>query len=242
VDATRLRLEFEPAQGPAAVKLIGNTVEEVLESLWRMALLAFMVVLILIGLRVYMITMPKIDAEIDEAHRASTEAALTAMETRKLGVAANKALPVTIAKVDQAIDGVTAATASAKTALDAVTTNTNAIGEQAKETLKTLNSGAERLGPLLDGLNKTTVGLQPTETALTAEIQSLNSLTTGLTKAVNDPAVHQTAQNVARGTHALADMADDTEQKVHSIFHPRWPAQVADWVERIGTDVAKVMY
>lgn len=222
------------------MKVVWGSLDEAMGGLERLARFVLLLVLILIGSRFYLVGMPKLESELDESFRASNELALTAMEARKASTKINTDLPTTVAQINKAIDGLTAVEASSKGALDSIALNVGKVGTQSATTLATVGDQTTQIGPVLESLKKTSDGIQPAEVQLTTEIASLHTLTANLARAAGDPALHTTAVNVARGTGSLADIADQSDKKLHSILHPRWPTTVGNWVERIGVDVGRV--
>lgn len=222
------------------MKIVWSSFEEAVGSLKRCAGLALLLALTLVTVRVYVITLPKLDAEIDEAHRASTEGALTLMGTRKLSAAELKALPETQGKINSAIDSVTAAASSAKETLGALTENQNAVTVSLIADLDGLHGSEGALTNLLNASTKSVEGLQPVEKQVADEVAEVHKATVNLDAVAGDPAIHASLQNVQTATGNVADMSKMTKEKLNSILHPKWPSVLGNIVERIGVDVGKI--
>ena len=216
-------------------------IDSIFKRLIQVATLALMVGAGVLGVSFYRVTLPKINAEVDETHRASVELALTAMEARKFAKAENAALPVTQAKVNATLDSVNTLLVKAGTTIDSINQSQSNITFSTVVAMRDLDESIKALPPVLDATKKSIEGLQPVEDASAKTITKLGATSDAVTDAVAAPEIKATEKNIQSASGSLADTAEEGHQYVHNILHPKWPAVVGDWIERIVVDVGKMI-
>jgi hypothetical protein len=206
-----------------------------------------LIVLIAVGVQLYRTTLPKLNNNLDETHRAELETALTMSELRKFAVAENKALPMQQAKLDATLDNanrlIDAGTATLNTANATIAqlgAGDKQMTDQAVLAVAALKVTLDSIPPVLEETRKSVSGLQPIEVESTLTITKVGQTADATTAAINSPDAKQSQKNIADATGSLASTAADAQQYVHHMLHPKWPAQVGNWVERILVDVGKV--
>lgn len=147
-------------------------------------------------------TVGKLDNELDEMHRLTLEAGLTAMEARKASKKEETALDNYNLQIGKIFDDV-------HTAMLAVTVTVSSIkpvADAATDTLKTTQQTVQALQAPINQANTTLAALQP----VIAHTDAL----------VMDPAITGTITNVENATAHLNATAADVQAEVHSITHP----------------------
>ena len=170
----------------------------------------------------------KISVDADEAHRLILEAGLTAREARLASADERGYLAQQNGQIAAALNNVNALVVSMRQTSDGVR---NSQSQVAAQTTAAIRSATVALN-----------GIQPLEQHLDGEVRSLNAATQHLDSLVSDPNIHATLAHLNGAAGDVQSMADDTKAKVHSMLHPKWPAIVANWTERIGVDVGRVLF
>jgi len=143
------------------------------------------------------VTLMKLNDEIDEMHRLTLEAGLTAMEARKASVKESAYLDKWNAQFTQVIGDVHTA----------MITTTATIAS---------------IQPVTAAATSTLQTTQATVQALQAPIAALQPVIAHTDALVSDPALTATISNVASTTGHLDATAADVQQEVHSFTHPTW--------------------
>lgn len=151
-------------------------------------------------------TVDKLNTEIDEAHRLTLEAALTAKAARK---ASEKELTMLDAWNDQIT--------LTFTEVQHVLAQSSAMLQQ------TSSSEAEMSHAAVEStvaLNKTITDVQPVLSSATAELQTLRSTTEHLDSLIQDSDITETITNINSTTAHLDATAQDIQEQVHKWTHP----------------------
>lgn len=94
----------------------------------------------------------------------------------------------------------------------------------------------------VDTANATLAGLQPVESQLKVEAQSLNTATQNLSVLLANP---QIPAAIAHANSSLAHIdatVADTQEAVHRWLHPSWPRKVWNGIQAFGVDVGRVLF
>lgn len=156
-------------------------------------------------------TLHKINLEVDELHRLTLEAALTAAEARKASVKESAMLDQWNAQI-------------ATTMRDVQVTMT--------ETAKTVASIRDATGEATSTLQTTRQTIQALQAPInqaTATLQAAQSATGHLDALLSDPQLTATIANVEGVTGHLDATAKDVQETVHSYTHPTWVMRVWEW-------------
>lgn len=191
--------------------------------------------------RVMIVTLPKVDAEVDESHRFSVEAGLTAMSVRKLTAVELQDIPQTEGKINAALDRANALLESSKVAIDQLTVSQTEVSAHAVTTLDALTANINQIKPVLVSSQQAIEGLKPVENAATRVITSSQGAADAVTKAVSDPALHNSLQNMQTATGNFADMSTDAKGWFHSWLHPTWPHKIKSFFENQWLNVTKAI-
>lgn len=150
------------------------------------------------------VTFGKLDNEIDEMHRLTLEAGLTAMEARKASAKESTYLDQWNAQLSRAFDdvhkvmGATAVTVASIQPVAAAATNT----------LQATQHTVQALQAPIAQANATLAALQP----VIAHTDAL----------VSDPHIASTIANTDSTVGHLNATAGDLQQEVHALTHPTW--------------------
>lgn len=161
-------------------------------------------------------TVRKMNLELDELHRLTLEAGLTAMEARK-------ASAKELAFLDTLNYQVTATTYQAQNTLLAVAHT----AEQAT------NSEAQ----VSSSVTKTLAALPPVLAASAAEMQQLQLTTQHLDALVADPSIPATLSNVADTSAHVDQMSAEAKTAFHAYLHPTWAQRAWGWSLQIAGHV-----
>jgi hypothetical protein len=151
-------------------------------------------------------TLAKVNEDLDEAHRLTLEAGLTAMDARKASAEELKALPALT-------QGIQTTVASSSAALLATRDTAVQVGLSAQE----ISTSATQL---LSASTATVSGLQPVEQQATASLEALNSATTRLDALLADPSIAKSADNIESITASGKEFAADSAFELHKFVHP----------------------
>lgn len=205
-----------------------------------LAHLFLFVVVGFIGVRVYRSTVPKLNSEIDESHRASVEVGLTAKEARQLVLQEKKSLPETQAKINTLLDTADKVLASAQKQLDEAGKNQDRISDATVESIKKLGDSAAAIKPVLEETQKTVSSVQPVTQQLQGAASALTDMAKAGTDDLNNQDAKDTMTNLKKASRSFADMADDTKKWWHSWLHPSWAKRIEGDLENWGVTVGKV--
>jgi hypothetical protein len=157
----------------------------------------------------------KVALELDEAHKLTLEAALTAAEARKAFVkesqyldAWDKGIGASLGNFNEAITDLRRAIATTSTAEAEIARNANIA---------------------LIATTETITGLQPTEQQLTTTIKNIGTLAANpdLPKVINNMAA--ASEDIAGAASNIKDTSVDIKQEVHSLTHPKLAVEIVDW-------------
>ena len=156
-------------------------------------------------------TFQKIDTEIDEAHRLTLEAGLTAMEARKASAKESAMLDVWNAQIATTMSSVQATMAETARTVASIRDVTGAATSTLETTQQTVQA-------LQAPISQATTTLQAAQRAT----EAVNALAT-------DPNITATIANVEGTTAHLDATSKDVEQAVHSYTHPTWAKKLFGW-------------
>lgn len=217
-----------------------NKLLSALKIVQSLALTGFLIVLIVVGIRFYRITLPKIEIEADEANNLSLIAIQTTAQSRILLTNLNAYIPTTEKRLDRSLDNIDNLITKTSTTVNDIDVNEALVASQTQDSLKSLQSGIDGVRPVLDSLKKAADGIQPIETASTESLKAVGKTADAVTAQVSSESVVKTGQNIAAATGSLAKVADEGEQYFNHILHPKWMDTLIDWVERISIDVGRM--
>ena len=214
------------------------------------AVTLFMAVLIALGIRVFFITLPRLDLEMTEAQNMSLIAIQNGAVLRQILTKERTDLPVTqgkanavldqagktladtdmlIAHIDKSQDGISLETVNALKALEAgITTTANSatmIGYQTVVSEKAIARTA-------DAATLTAQAATKTADATTDTAQA----TAKLVKDSSDP-VLKSEQNIQKATVDFADATSEAKQYLHKMLHPKWPKVIYGEVKDFSAKV-----
>ena len=160
-------------------------------------------------------TLAKVNLELDEMHRLTLEAGLTAMEARKASAKEAGYLDTWNRELTQTLANVNDTLLSAKTTIAGLNgVTTAAVG--------TLGSATTTLS----ALQSTIAQLQAPIAQLNVDLQALQ------------PAINHTDATM---DHVAATTAD-VQQAVHSYLHPTWPQRILGWVKAGVVTVGQIIF
>lgn len=186
-----------------------------------LALLAVTVMCSLIAWHVHTLpdlsaTVTKLNLEIDEAHRLTLEAGLTAMEARKASAKESEYL-------DQWNSQITSTFQNVNVAVSSLSTVSSATVSTLQETQVTVHS----LQAPIQSANQTLMAAQKAIEDLQPVIAHTDAL-------VSNPALAATISNVAGTTGHLDATSADVQAVVHGYLHPTWAHKIFSWTLDIG--------
>jgi ABC-type transporter Mla subunit MlaD len=155
------------------------------------------------------VTIKKVDAEVDEMHRLTVEAALTATEARKASVQEEQFLTTSNKQVAQVLDNLNATLVSVRAASDQAARSASDVASVTSTTIQ---------------------NVQPVLEAATSELKTLQTTTESLNTLVTDPHLAATVANVDETTQHLNKTAAETESWMHGILHPSWASRIKSWL------------
>lgn len=160
-------------------------------------------------------TLTKVNLELDEMHRLTLEAGLTAMEARKASAKEAGYLDTWNRELTQTLANVNDTLLSAKTTIAGLNgVTTAAVG--------TLGSATTTLSALQSPIAQ----LQAPIAQLNVDLQALQ------------PAINHTDATM---DHVAATTAD-VQQAVHSYLHPTWPQRILGWVKTGIVTVGQIVF
>jgi ABC-type transporter Mla subunit MlaD len=155
------------------------------------------------------VTIKKVDAEVDEMHRLTVEAALTATEARKASVQEEQFLTTSNKQVAQVLDNLNATLVSVRATSDQAARSASDVASVTSTTIQ---------------------NVQPVLEAATSELKTLQTTTESLNTLVTDPHLAATVANVDETTQHLNKTAAETESWMHGILHPSWASRIKSWL------------
>jgi ABC-type transporter Mla subunit MlaD len=155
------------------------------------------------------VTIKKVDAEVDEMHRLTVEAALTATEARKASVQEEQFLTTSNKQVAQVLDNLNATLVSVRATSDQAARSASDVASVTSTTIQ---------------------NVQPVLEAATSELKTLQTTTESLNTLVADPHLAATIANVDETTQHLNKTAAETESWMHGILHPSWASRIKSWL------------
>lgn len=212
----------EPREERMAGK-VGETIE-------RCAMILMLLVFSALGVRVFFVTMPKLDGEVDEARNLSLIAIQNGNNLKTITEREKTDIPATQGKLNKVLDdthtllqttnkkiaeldtkGISGETVNALKALsDGLTTTASSVKQIGEQTIKS----EQAIAQTADSATKTAQAT--TETA---------QASTTLVKGITQPVIKAT-QNVQAATGDVKDAAAEAKQWLHSALHPKWPKVV----------------
>jgi hypothetical protein len=148
----------------------------------------------------------KLNLELDEVHRLTLEAGLTAMEARKASAKEAAYLDQQNAAWNQLIARTNALLATASSAVAQTGTNETELVQSSKATLATLQQ---------------TIGsAQPALVSLNDELGQLQDATTNLDELISDPNIGRTLADFATTANNAAVISTDGREVVERYAHP----------------------
>jgi ABC-type transporter Mla subunit MlaD len=154
-------------------------------------------------------TITKVNTEIDEMHRLTLEAALTAAEARKASVQEEQFLTTSNKQVAQVLDNLNATLVSVRATSDQAARSASDVASVTSTTIQ---------------------NVQPILEAATSELKALQTTTESLNTLVADPHLAATIANVDETTQHLNKTAAETESWMHGILHPSWASRIKSWL------------
>jgi hypothetical protein len=201
-----------------------------------------LIVLIGIGVRFYLITMPKMELEADEANNLSLIAIQSAAQSRILLTHLNSSVPVTEAKVDTALGSANTTLLSINQMVKHLDKNQDSISLETVNALKALEMGitvtANSIGNIGDQTVTTEQSIADTADATTDTAKSLTRAGNAVTDTVSDPAIHQTIANTRDALGNVKDATGDAKDWLHKWLHPKWPTTVYNEIKSWGAHIA----
>jgi hypothetical protein len=168
----------------------------------------------------------KLNTDLDEFHRLTLEAALTAREVRKTAVQEQAELAGWNTQMTATMGDLDALAISLRRTSDGIAANDAQIGAEAVKTLQTANA--------------TIASLQPVAADSGAAVRHLTKATDDLDALIADKNLKQSLANMNTATGYLSMIADDTRQAVHEYLHPKWPKRVWGWVSGAMITAGKI--
>lgn len=157
------------------------------------------------------VTFGKLDNEIDEMHRLTLEAGLTASEARKASIKES-------AYLDQWNSQI------AKFMGDA-----QAVMIQTRQTVASIQDVSQAATDTLQTTQVTIQALQAPITQANADLAALEPFIAHSDALVTNPAIPATLANVQSTTGHLDATAKDVQETVHSYTHPTWAHKIFAW-------------
>jgi chromosome segregation ATPase len=167
-------------------------------------------------------TLAKVNLELDEMHRLTLEAGLTAMEARKASKKESEYLDkwnTQLAQVMTDVHSVMQETAGTVASIQPVTA-------AATSTLQTTQATVAQLQAPIAQANADFAQLQAPIAQLNVDLQALQ------------PAINHTDATM---DHVAATTAD-VQQAVHSYLHPTWPQRILGWVKTGVVTVGQIVF
>jgi uncharacterized phage infection (PIP) family protein YhgE len=144
----------------------------------------------------------KLNLELDEVHRLTLEAGLTAMEARKASVKES-------AYLDQW-----------NSQLAAMVTDANRVLIQAGDNLAAIKDTTRQATAALAESQKTIKSAQPALASLNGELSQLQDATTSLDELISDPNIGKTIANFETTSENAAVISTDGREVVERYAHP----------------------
>jgi transposase-like protein len=146
--------------------------------------------------------------EMDEVHRLTLEAGLTAMEARKASLEERAALPKLTAQTSRSLTQLDAWLRSARETTEGLGTSQQQVAHASVAAIETVTAQAEEVAQVLTQARISLVELQAVEV--------------DLDKLVSDPAIASTLAHMDATSAAAESSAKDLQGEVHAITHPGW--------------------
>lgn len=180
-------------------------------------------------------TLTKLNNNLDELHRVTLEAGLTAMEARKASAMELKVLP----QLTNAIQGTVAQS----------TATLVAVQQLAAQGSDTIVSVGNQSNALLKTANQTIADLQPVEHGATGTMLALQDSANTLNKVLANPAIPDTIANLDTTAFQLglastniASTTGDVQKAVHAYLYPTWLQKLIHALTNGAVEAAKFFF
>lgn len=186
-----------------------NSAQQIAKLLLILMGAALCAVLALVAWKAYVqlsATTVKLNLELDEAHRVTLEAGLTAMEARKASALEVQALTGWNQQITTTMRNANGVLLSLQKTSDATAATEQQIADAAVSTLHTTD--------------QTIAGLQPVEAQATQGVAQIEETTTHIQALIDSPDITDTLHNVDVTTGELAKTSTDFQTKFHSVLFP----------------------
>lgn len=167
-------------------------------------------------------TLTKVNLELDEMHRLTLEAGLTAMEARKASAKESAYLDIWNSRISNTLEDADAVLAQTAVTVQAIQGTSNAATRAIKSTQDTVTA------------------LQAPIAQATATLQAAQAATQHLDALVSDPTIKETIAHTDATMAHVDATTGEVQQAVHHYFNPTLPEKIWGWVREGAVTVGEI--